>query len=159
MNNILILYSTKYGCSEKCAIELSKELTGKVDLVNLMENNKINLTKYDIVILGGSIYIGRIQKELTNFIKQNTNELMKKEIGLFICCMMDGEGIEKQITENFPSELLNKAKSVESFGGEFKFSKMNFMEKTIVKKIVKVTSDKSDIRYENIKRMAMKLNK
>jgi len=156
--NTLIAYGTKYGCAEKCAIELSKELKDKVELVNLKENIKIDLSKYDHVIIGGSAYIGKIQKEVTDFINSNLNELMKKQIGLFICGMHEGDMIEKEIADNFPAEILGKAKSVKHFGGEFTLKKMNFMEKAIVKKIVKVTSDKSDINHDNIKKLAMELN-
>ncbi|MDD4089298.1 MAG: hypothetical protein PHP29_06375 [Tissierellia bacterium] len=34
----------------------------------------------------------------------------------------------------------------------------NFMEKAIVKKIAKVSSDKSDIKHDNIKKLAMEMN-
>lgn len=153
--NTLIAYGTKYGCAKKCAVELLKELDGNVDLVNLKENNKIDLKKYGRVIIGGSAYIGKIQKEVTEFMNANIDELTKKEIGLYICGMQEGDMIEKEIADNFPQELLSKAKSVKHFGGEFTFNKMNFMEKTIVKKIVKVSSDMSDIHHDNIKSMAM----
>ena len=154
----LIAYGTKYGCAEKCARELAKEIQGRVDTVNLKENTVIDLTQYDHVIIGGSVYIGRIQKEVTNFINSNLNELLSKEIGLFICGMQEGEALDKEMADSFPSDLLIKAKSIKHFGGEFIFKKMNFMEKTIVKKISKITSDKSDIKYENIKKLAMELN-
>src|SRR5690554_7784897 len=100
--NTLIAYGTKYGCAEKCAIELANELDGNVDTVNLKENNKLELAKYDRVIIGGSAYIGRIQKEVTDFINLNLNELLKKEIGLFICGMQEGEELKKEIAGNFP---------------------------------------------------------
>ena len=153
--NTLIAYGTKYGCAEKCAKELSKEFDGNVEIVNLKGNNKIDLNKYDRVIIGGSVYIGKIQKEVTDFINLNLNELLKKQIGLFICGMQEGEALDKEIADNFHADLLSKAKSVKHFGGEFTFKKMNFMEKTIVKKIAKVSSDKSDIKHENIKKLAM----
>lgn len=154
----LIAYGTKYGCAEKCARKLAKEIQGRVDTVNLKENTVIDLTQYDHVIIGGSVYIGRIQKEVTNFINSNLNELLSKEIGLFICGMQEGEALDKEMADSFPSDLLIKAKSIKHFGGEFIFKKMNFMEKTIVKKISKITSDKSDIKHENIKKLAMELN-
>jgi len=156
--NTLIVYATKYGCAQKCAIELSKELKDNVELINLKEKSNVDFSKYDRIIIGGSVYIGRIQKEVTDFISNNPDELLKKEIGLFICGMQEGDMIEKEISENFPAELISKAKSVKHFGGEFNFNKMNFMEKVIVKKISKVTSDKSDIKHDNIKRLAMDLN-
>lgn len=156
--NTLIVYGTKYGCAQKCAMELAKEFDGDVELVNLKEKGNVNLSRYDRVIIGGSVYIGRIQKEVSEFITANLDVLLKKETGLFICGMQEGDMMEKEITENFPAELISKAKSVKSFGGEFNFKKMNFMEKAIVKKISKVSSDKSDIHHENIKKLAMDLN-
>jgi len=72
--------------------------------------------------------------------------------------MQENDMIKKEINENFPAELINKAKTVKHFGGEFNFNKMNFMEKVIVKKVSKVTSDKSDILHDNIKKFAMDLN-
>lgn len=152
--NILIAYATKYGCAQKCAVELSEELKGKIELINLKEKSSVNLSKYDGVIIGGSVYIGRIQKEVTDFISKNLNELLSKETGLFICGMQEGDMLEKEIKENFPPELISKAKSIKHFGGEYNFSRMNFMEKLIVKKVAKVTSDKSDIRHEDIKKFA-----
>ena len=61
----LIVYASKYGCTEKCVKLMSKKLNDKVDLINLKNINDIDLSKYDKVIIGGSIYIGRIQKEVT----------------------------------------------------------------------------------------------
>jgi menaquinone-dependent protoporphyrinogen oxidase len=155
--NTLIAYGTKYGCAQKCAMELAKEFDGNVQLVNLKERGNVSISGYDRVIIGGSAYIGKIQKEVTEFISANMNELLKKEVGLFICGMQEGDMIEKEIAENFPAELISKAKSVMSFGGEFNFKKMNFMEKAIIKKISKVSSDKSDIHHDNIKKLAMDL--
>jgi menaquinone-dependent protoporphyrinogen oxidase len=156
--NTLIAFGTKYGCAQKCAIELAKEFDGNVELVNLKEKGNVALSGYDRVIIGGSAYVGKIQKEVTEFISANMNELLKKKVGLFICGMQEGDMMEKEIAENFPAELISKAKSVMNFGGEFNFKKMNFMEKAIVKKISKVSSDKSDIHHDNIKKLAMDLN-
>ncbi len=157
--NTLIAYGTKHGCTEKCATELSKELDGNVEIINLKNNNKIDLNKYDSVIIGGSVYIGKIQKEVTEFINSNLNELLKKQIGLFICGMQEeGATLDNEITDNFHPDLLASAKSVQYFGGEFIFNKMNFMEKIIIKKIIKITSNKSNIKHDNIKKLAMEMN-
>jgi menaquinone-dependent protoporphyrinogen oxidase len=52
--NTLIVYATKYGCAEKCAMELSKEFDGNVEVINLKENKRIDLVEYENVIIGGS---------------------------------------------------------------------------------------------------------
>ncbi|MFZ5639495.1 MAG: flavodoxin domain-containing protein [Bacillota bacterium] len=81
----LIIYATKYGCAEKAATILKSKMNGDVFLVNVMKEKVPGLDQYDNVILGGSIYIGKIQKALIKYIKSNLPSLLQKRVGLFIC--------------------------------------------------------------------------
>lgn len=156
--NTLIVYTSKYGCTEKCAQLLSKELTGNVEVINLKKVKDIDLSKYEKIIIGGSIYIGKIRKEVTEFCVKNLNELKEKQIGLFFCGMQEGDSIKTQFERSFNSELLKIAVAKESFGGEFNIDKMNFMEKFIIKKVANVTSNKSNIVIGNIHKLAQAMN-
>ncbi|MDF2474260.1 MAG: flavodoxin [Lachnospiraceae bacterium] len=156
--NTLIVYASKYGCTKKCAELLSKELQGKSDLVNLKSSDNIHISEYDRIIIGGSIYAGRIQKEVKEFCCENLERLKEKQIGLFICCMQEGKEIETELVQNFDSELVKIAIAKDGFGGEFNLDKMNFLEKFIVKKISKVTTNKSNILTENIHHFAQAMN-
>lgn len=156
--NTLIVYASKYGCTEKCAELLCKELVGEVDMVNLKKVKDINISKYEKIIIGGSIYIGKIQKEVTEFCSGNLDSLKEKTIGLFICGMQEGDIINTELNQNFSPQLTHTAKAKACFGGEFTFDKMNFLEKLIVKKVSKVTSNKSNILKENIDKFAEVMN-
>ncbi|MGG7057898.1 flavodoxin domain-containing protein [Clostridium nigeriense] len=156
--NALIAYSSKYGCTKKCVDLLHKELNGNVDIINLQTSKNIELSKYDKVIIGGSIYMGMIQKEVKEFCNNNLEILKGKQIGLFICGMQKGQSINTEINENFPKELLEISIVKEHFGGEFTFSKMKFFEKMIVKMISKTSSDKSNILKDNINKFALEMN-
>lgn len=153
----LLVYASKYGCTEKCAKLVAERLNGNVDMVNLKEKKEIDLSKYNKVIIGGSIYIGKIQKEVTEFCSKYLNTLKEKPIGLFICGLQK-DAIETEINQNFPPELLEIAEAKEYFGGEFIFEKMNFMEKMIVKKVAKTNSDISEIQEDNINKFANVMN-
>lgn len=153
----LVIYSSKYGCTEKCAKLLANKLKDNVDLINLKSNMNIDFPKYSKIIIGGSIYMGKIQKEVTEFCSKYLNTLKDKSLGLFICGMQDN-AIEDEINANFPQELLEIAKAKEYFGGEFIFEKMNFFEKIIVKKVSKITSNKSNILDDNIYKFAQVMN-
>jgi menaquinone-dependent protoporphyrinogen oxidase len=137
----LIIYATKHGCVKSCAEKLSQGLTGKVDIINIKERGISNLDVYDKVVIGGSIYAGRIQKEISDFCSTNLSVLKEKKTGLFICCMVKNNE-EAQINGSFPEELLTSAVVKESFGGEFKFKDMNFAEKVITKMVSKALSKK-----------------
>lgn len=133
----LIIYGTKKGTTETCANKLKGYMTGDVDMINIKDNKGIDLNIYNTVIIGSPVYVGMFIKEIKIFMENNKSNLLNKKIGLFMCCMSQGEMAEKQFKENVPKEILNTAKIKSNFGGEFKFSKMNFFEKTIIKIIAK----------------------
>jgi menaquinone-dependent protoporphyrinogen oxidase len=150
----LIIYASKYGTTEKCAKLVSEKLKDQVDLVNIKKDKNVDLTKYDKVIIGGSIYMGKIQKEVTAFCTNNLNGLKRKRIGLFICAMSEGELADKALNTSFPAELLSIATAKECLGGEFLIDKMGFLHKLIVKKVSKVTENKSNIAMDKIQGFA-----
>ena len=156
----LILLSSKYGTTEKCGSLLREKLKGEVELVNIKKGNIPELDQFDRVIIGSSVYVGKISKNISEFLLANLNTLKTKEIALFICCMAEGEEGEKEINSVYPEELLAVAIAKGCFGGEFVFSKMNFFEKLIIKKISKKDGkeDISNISEEKINKFAEKLN-
>ena len=136
----LIGYCSKHGSAEKCAKELSEKLNGDVELVNLSKKEDMDISKFDKVIIGGSIYAGQIQKGIKSFCDKNLDTLKEKNNGFFICCMDEKKG-EEQLNNAFPQELLSNAVAKDIFGGEFRFSDMNFFERTIIKMISKSDKD------------------
>jgi menaquinone-dependent protoporphyrinogen oxidase len=75
----LIIYATRYGSAERCAKMLSEKLIGDVDLLNLKDRQNIDLSQYEKVIIGGSIYVGKIQKEVNEFCTKHLEELKQKQ--------------------------------------------------------------------------------
>lgn len=155
----LIAYASKHGCTERCARILAEKLQGEVELHNLKESRDIELGKYDKIVIGGSIYIGKIQKEVTNFCSNRLGQLKEKKVGLFICGMQEEGVIEKELQDSFPGELYSSAVVKDFFGGEFIFKKLNFFECLIVKKVSKIEEDVSTVSEEKIARFAEEMNK
>lgn len=135
--NTLIAYATKYGCTEKCAGILAEKLIGKVDLCDLRKETDIDLSKYDKVIVGGSVYVGKVRKEVAEFCSKNFNILKKKDLGLFVCGMLEDQA-EEELTNSFPPQLLEKALAKGFFGGELQLKKMKLSEKFIVRMVSRV---------------------
>ena len=154
----LIVYATKYGCTEKAVNRLIDYLGGEAELLNLvnMDKKDILLENYDTVVVGGSIYAGNIQKEVKQYCSENINTLLHKQLGLFICCGFS-EKVEEQLDNSFENKLLKHAAVKGYFGYEFNFDRMNFMAKLMVKTLAKVKESKSDIKDKNIEEFAEKL--
>ncbi|MDF2614035.1 MAG: flavodoxin [Clostridia bacterium] len=146
----VIVYATKHGAAEKCAKMLKKKMEGDVSLIDLKQVKQLNVSEYDKVIIGGSIYAGTIQKEVTEFCRQNIQILKQKQVGLFITCMNESSA-DSQLSSVFPKELLDIAAAKVACGGEFNFKDMNFMEKLIIKMITKAqTKDNPNVKPINI---------
>lgn len=158
MSKVLIAYASKHGCAEECAKTLAGKMNEGADLWNLKGKNQIDLKTYDKIILGGSIYAGHIQKEVKDFYSKNGNMLEGKKLGLFICGTSEGEAAIKQVEASFPQELLNSALVKESFGGKIILSKMNFLERKIIKMVAKIESDMTNVSESRINQFAQIMN-
>ncbi len=146
-----IIYVSKHGTTEKVAQEIKNKIgDDKTQLFNLRANNKIDLTQFEQVIIGGSIHAGSIQTIIKDFCKNNANELTNKRLGLFICCMYEEEIATKQLENAYPEILRKHAKSLKVMGGEFLFDKMNFFEKMVIKKVTGAKETESKINQANI---------
>ena len=154
----LITYATKYGAAEVCARKLSDELTCDTDLVNLKNAKNINPDEYDIIIIGSSVYAGKIRKEARKFCEENIGALEKKQIAFYISCMNEEKKAEKHIYDNFSAELLDDAIATGVFGGAFDFEKMNFFERLIIRMISGTKDSESNFLEDNIEEFANKIN-
>ncbi|MCD4849088.1 MAG: flavodoxin domain-containing protein [Candidatus Aegiribacteria sp.] len=155
----LIVFATKYGSVTNAAKLLAGELQGTTDLVRLGHDDLPTLDEYDSVVVGGSIYIGNIQKEVKEFCWDFKAELLEKKLGLFICA---GEKNEEKrmdaIRKNFPTELIDNSTATGWFGHEVHFEKASFMDRTAIRLIMGVKKSFSDLKKENIAEFAAKMN-
>lgn len=148
----LIIFSTKYGSVEKAANIIKEKLKGEVSMVNISREKAPDLRSYDTVIIGGSIYIGRIQKVIRKYVKTNLSSLLQKRIGLFICAAEPEPIRTQELTDAFPVELFKHAVVKDVLGYEYDFNKLSFLDKLILRKIKGVTNSKSNLSENTIEK-------
>lgn len=157
----LIVYGSTYGYAKECAKQLSEQLKGGVVLVNAQADKIPALKEFDNVIIGGSIYMGQIQKKVKDFCTANVEELSGKRVGLFLCCGLP-ENLELSMKNAFPEKLLQKAAAKECFGGELRPEKMNFLHRMLTGVMTKAAAKegKAPARPmpENITKLAEMIN-
>lgn len=159
MLKTLILYSSKYGTTEKCAELLASQLKGSVSAINLKKDSIKDIKEYDYVLIGGSIYAGTIDKAVKSFIEANEELLKGKNTGLFLCCSEKEKALNEFMKNNFPAWLMEKAFVKEHLGHEIKLEEMNFFERGLLKHIMKVKESYSKIDNEAIARLAGNINR
>lgn len=153
----LILYATRYGCTQKCANQLAQKLGEGAEVINLAAKKVIDLSPYPLVILGGSITAGKINKEITGFVNKNLDQLLAKKIGLFLCCLEQGEKAEKQMEEGFGAPLTQHAEAKGFLGGEIDLNKLNFVFRGIIKKMLKTDQNVSSLSPEKLDNFAVSI--
>ncbi len=151
-----ILFTTKHGSTEKAALLLKEKLKAETDIINLKKVKNPGISDYDTVILGASIYMGKIQKQMRKFIQEHINELLKKKIALFIMAGQK-EKAQETLRNNFPTALSDHATAKDHFGHEMILEKMNFIEKAATKS-QGVNESRSEILNETIEKMAHQIN-
>ena len=152
----LIAYSSTLGCTEQCVSRLKKDLGPDADLVRISRRRKIPLDKYDTIIIGGSIHEGMIQRSVRRFCEIHLKELLKKQVGLFVCCVDPGEDEQALLKSAFPDELLEQSLAKGYFGGELDFKKMNLLHKIMTRKAARLKTE-PDIDFDKILAFAKKL--
>jgi menaquinone-dependent protoporphyrinogen oxidase len=155
---VLIAYATRFGTTEKCAdilAEISREKNLEVELIDLKKNKRIKPENYDLVVIGGSFLISRMNAYVEKFVKMNLNILLNTKTAIFMCG--SDENWENEIKKGFPEELLDKAVAKGYFGYELNLDKMNPILRNMIQKASKTTESISKINTENIRKFAAEI--
>lgn len=155
----LIVYSTKHGCAETCASELKDIIKNEVTMESVKKLKKVNWDDFETVLIGGSIYAGNIQSGIQKFCQKHLTQLLKKKLGLYLCCMEKGEKAESQFEKAYPQKLRDHASATGLFGGAITLEKMNALEKVIIKKVAGVNESVSNINHQAINDFAEAITK
>lgn len=155
---ILIVYATRHGSTLKVVERLTFLLKGEVTSVNIEKNKITNLETYDLIIVGGSIHMGRIQTAISKFCTLHEQLLLRKKLGLFLICMETGLTALQQLEGAFPESLRNHSLVIDALGGELLFDKLNLIDKFMVKKIMKVNESVHQLDETAIDAFANNLN-
>lgn len=153
----LILYASKYGCTEDCAKYLGSKLNHPVETADLTNSTIADVQNYDWVVIGSPIYIGKIRKEVKLFCKRNLHQLLTKNVVLFLSCTTPEQAADF-FKSNFPVELLAHARECTNFGGELRRQKMGFFDKKITDLVAKSEPKQIEVLYKNIDLLAALIN-
>lgn len=105
----IIIYKGKYGATDQYAQLLAE--TTKFPLARPEDVVDQEIEKYDCVVLGSSVYIGKLL--LKHWMDEHAGELRKKELFIFIVCGTkpdDKEKLDLIVKQNIPAELKSMAK-------------------------------------------------
>ena len=155
---VLIAYRTRYGATASCARRLSERLRAQAVVVDLAGPRPPSATEFDAVLIGGSIYGGKVQREVSSFCDREQRALLARPVGLFLCCLLQGERAEAQLRSSFPDWLTAHAFQTAIFGGILEPRKLHLLDRLLVTSVAPPRRIISRIDPEAIDRMADALN-
>ncbi|HUJ76855.1 MAG TPA: flavodoxin domain-containing protein [bacterium] len=150
----LIAYRTKYGTTASCAARLAALIGGDVTVSDLAIPPAPDLASKDVVLIGGSIHAGRIQRQVVSFCERNRSALLARPVGLFLCCLYTGEEAEIQMQSAFPDWLLAHAFARVFPGGEIRYGKLTLLDRFLVRALPHPAGDVSRLNEAALNELA-----
>ena len=147
---ILIAYMSRYGTTEKYARRLAGRLPGEVTLADLRRPGRLSPAGFDLVLLGSPIYAGSLPGGVLRFCERHRSELARLRVGLFICCLYEGQKAQAQLDSAFPDWLALHAFGRWALGGEVRLRSLSLLDRLLVKAVVRPAADISRFRPEDL---------
>lgn len=150
----IIIYKGKYGATQQYADWMAKDLT--LPSVIAQEMPREQIATYDYIIMGSSVYVGKLQ--LKKWLKVNADLLSKKKLFLFIVCGTPSneiEKIEKIVQDNIPVELCDRC-SITFLPGRLVKKNLSWTDKMLLRIASLFYKNKAGERnpysdYDNVK--------
>lgn len=157
MKNILLLYATVEGQTEKIASTISSHLIkagAKVTVRNVGDKafiERLNLVEYDQLVLGASIHAGKIEKEMAAFLNTHIREIEAMPRSMFIVLMAaatkDPERRElsfAEIRRNLARQVKLPFTDIEMIAGALMYTKYNWFVRWMMKSMVRKEGGNTD---------------
>lgn len=150
----LIIYRTKYGTAAACARTLLEKIGGDTVLADLADARDVNVREYDVVLVGGSIYAGKVQRAVVSFCEKNRSALLQRKVGIYLCCLYQGEDALMQLQSAFPDWLLAHSFARVLPGGEIHYAKLTLLDRLLVRGLPHPPGDLSRMKPQALEDLA-----
>jgi len=146
MKKILIVYSTTDGHTKKICNYISEKLEQnfRSKVLSLSKSENIDLTKYDLTIVGASIRYGKHKSELYSFIHRNLAQLNSIDSAFFsVNAVARKDNKCSADTNPYMQKFLKKTnwkpKNLAVFAGKIDYSKYKVVDKFMIRFIMWLT--------------------
>ena len=157
MSDSLIIYSSTDGHTKSICKKIVNSFSNQdfVKIISLSEVEKIDLSKFNKIVIGASIRYGKHSKELYKFIELNRDILNKKK-SIFFSVNVVARKPEKSEPNTNPyiKKFLKisqwQPKKIGVFAGKVDYPNYRFFDKYAIKLIMYLTSGPTDtsLSYE-----------
>jgi menaquinone-dependent protoporphyrinogen oxidase len=149
--DILVAYATKYGATAEIAEKIGQVLRQAGLGADVLPADRVSdLSRYQGVVLGSAVYVGRWRKEASKFLEANEKTLAERPVWLFSSGPTDeGDPVELLNGWRLPTGLQPVADRIQPrdiavFHGALDKSKLNLIEKFMIRMVKAPAGDFRD---------------
>jgi menaquinone-dependent protoporphyrinogen oxidase len=149
MARILVVYASKNGSTAEIAQAIGKELQAAGHTADAVEISKgASPQGYDAVVIGGPVYMGRMDGSIGKFVKRHYPDLARVPVAGFVVCLAaaskDKEGMAR--AEKALHAALAPLKPVAEtiFAGKLDPEKLSWFQRWITRKVKSPVGDFRD---------------
>lgn len=157
MKNILIIYGTREGQTEKIATQISAHLQKageNVQLINAKDKSAtkdLDLGAFDLLVFGASMHAGGLESELVNFVNSHKEQIEAKARSFFLVnlsaatkdSILRAKSL-KEAQKKVDQQLQVQFPETEMIAGALMYSKYLLPIKWIMKRIAKKNGEGTD---------------
>jgi len=148
---VLVTYASKYGATQEIAEEIGQVFSHTGLSTDVLPIKLVSdLSRYQALIIGSAVYIGKWRKEAVRFLKANEKKLSGRSVWLF-SSGPTGEGDPVEILKGWrlprairPIVDRIKPRGICVFHGDVNVSKLNSIEKSMIKNVEAPVGDFRD---------------
>ena len=172
MSKIAMIYSTTDGLTKEILNFIKANFTSShtVKFSPISDAGKLELEKFDKIVLGASIRYGKHKPELFDFVASKKEILAKKET-FFFSVNVVARKPEKSTpaTNPYMQKFLKKTgwkpNHTEVFAGKVNYPIYNFFDRNVIRFIMFITKGPTDVKYcheftdwSSVKRFSKKIS-
>jgi menaquinone-dependent protoporphyrinogen oxidase len=153
MANVLIVYATREGQTEKIAKRLAEVIRNhddEVTLVDAKQARDIDPSAFDRVLVGSPIHLRKYAPEIVAFVARHREALEAKKASFFSVNLAiqshtsDGRAETRAVVDSFVEATKWHPDHVELFAGALPYTKYNFLVRWIMRRISKSEGGDTD---------------
>jgi menaquinone-dependent protoporphyrinogen oxidase len=129
---LLVTWATRYGSTEEVAHAIADDLLRQGLAVNAQPMRDVrSLDRYNAIVLGCALYMGRLHKDARHFLASHRAELMQRPVALFVLGPIHADAkefaeAEKQMKKELAKFPWFSPASQQVIGGRFDPERFGF---------------------------------
>lgn len=140
MVSVLVTYGTTEGHTAKIAEVIADVLRGlghEVDIVDIQDLAGMLPESYDAVVIGASIHMGKHDKHVTEFARNNRETLQRLPSAFFSVSLAAHGDMEEAegYVEHFEDQTGWRPDQIALFGGALLYTHYGFLKRRIMRRI------------------------